>query len=63
MFIEEKVPVEIVNPVIQAMKVIQAEMSGEAKKADLISEEDILQFVKEVRNTETCSVFTTNKIV
>jgi hypothetical protein len=57
MFSEENVSANIVNPAIQAMKVVQAEMAGEAEKANLISEEDILRFVKEVRNSENRSVF------
>ena len=51
-FVVENNSVKIVNPAIQAMKVIQEEMSGEAEKANLNSEEDILQLVKEVRDED-----------
>jgi antitoxin component of MazEF toxin-antitoxin module len=49
-FVVENNSVKIVNPAIQAMKIIQEEMAGEAEKANLNSEEDILQLVKEVRD-------------
>lgn len=49
-FIVENDSVKIVNPAIEAMKVLQAEMTGEAEKASLTSEEDILQLVKDVRD-------------
>lgn len=51
-FVVENNSVKIVNPAIQAMKVIQKEMAGEAEKANLNSEEDILQLVKEVRDED-----------
>jgi antitoxin component of MazEF toxin-antitoxin module len=51
-FVVENNSVKIVNPAIQAMKVIQEEMAGEAEKANLNSEEDILQLVKEVRDED-----------
>ena len=61
MFSEENVPVEIVNPAIQAMKVIQAEMAGESEKSDLNSEEKILRLVKETRNENSYTEFAFKK--
>ena len=49
-FIIEKDSVRMVNPAIHAMNILQDEMEGEAKKANLISEEEILKLVKDIRN-------------
>jgi len=39
----------MVNPAIYAMETLQKEMSGEFEKAELISEDDIMDLVREVR--------------
>ena len=41
--------VKIVNAAANAMKVLQTEMIGEATKAGLNSEEDIVSLIKELR--------------
>ena len=41
--------VKIVNAAAYAMKVLQTEMIGEATKAGLNSEEDIVSLIKELR--------------
>ena len=41
--------VKIVNAAAYAMKVLQTEMIGEATKAELNSEEDIVSLIKELR--------------
>lgn len=41
--------VSMMNPVSYALKVIQKEMEGEAEKAGLTCEEDIIELCKEVR--------------
>jgi len=48
-FVVEGNTVRIVNSAVYAMQVLQAQMQGEAEKAGLTSEEDILALVKEVR--------------
>lgn len=41
--------VSMMNPVAYALKMVQKEMEGEAEKAGLTSEEDIIALCKEVR--------------
>ena len=41
--------VKLVNSVSYAMKVLQTEMIGEAEKAGFNSEDDIVEFIKEMR--------------
>ncbi|MCD8125121.1 MAG: AbrB/MazE/SpoVT family DNA-binding domain-containing protein [Lachnospiraceae bacterium] len=48
-FIVEGNTVRIVNSAVYAMQLLQAQMQGEAERAGLTSEEDILALVKEVR--------------
>jgi antitoxin PrlF len=45
----------LMNSAIYAMKMLQKEMEGEAKKAKIHTEDDIINLVKEVR-TETESL-------
>ena len=47
-FIIEKDSVRMVNPAIHAMNILQDEMKGEAEKASLTSEEEILKLVKDI---------------
>ncbi|MCD8106721.1 MAG: AbrB/MazE/SpoVT family DNA-binding domain-containing protein [Oscillospiraceae bacterium] len=49
-FIVEGNTVRMVNSAVYAMQVLQIQMQGEAEKAGLTSEEDILALVKEVRS-------------
>lgn len=49
-FVAEGNSVKIVNSAIYAMQVLQREMAGEAEKAGLTSEEDIIALVKEIRS-------------
>ena len=49
-FIAEGSSVRIVNAAKYAMQLIQSQMSGEAEKSGLDSEEKILELVKEVRS-------------
>ncbi|MCD8220970.1 MAG: AbrB/MazE/SpoVT family DNA-binding domain-containing protein [Clostridiales bacterium] len=48
-FVVEGNTVRIVNSAVYAMQVLQAQMQGEAEKAGLTSEENILALVKKVR--------------
>lgn len=51
-FIVEGKNVRIVNSALYAMQMLQDEMTGEAEKSGLASDEDILALVKEVRDSE-----------
>ncbi len=49
-FIVENNSVRIVNSAIYAMQMLQAEMQGEAERAGIVSEDDVMELVKEVRS-------------
>lgn len=49
-FIVEGDSVRMVNSAIYAMQLLQKEMQGEAERAKLSSDEDIIKLVKELRN-------------
>ena len=51
-FIVEGNSVRIVNSAIYAMQVLQSEMAGEAEKAGLTSDDDVIALVKEMRNED-----------
>jgi len=48
-FVVEGNTVRLVNSAVYAMQMLQNEMQGEAEKAGLTTEEDIMALVKEVR--------------
>lgn len=45
--------VMLMNSSVYAMKMLQREMAGEAEKAGLHSEEDVLALVKEIRGEDS----------
>lgn len=49
-FIVEENTVRIVNSAVYAMQVLQREMSGEAERTGLSSDDDVMALVKELRN-------------
>jgi AbrB family looped-hinge helix DNA binding protein len=49
-FIVENGTVRIVNSAVYAMQVFQQNMQGEAEKAGIISEDDIINLVNELRS-------------
>lgn len=51
-FIVEGNTVRIVNSAIYAMELLQKEMSGEAARTGLISDDDVITLVKELRNED-----------
>ena len=51
-FIVEGDTVRIVNSAVYAMQMLQGEMAGEAERADLTSDDDIMALVKELRNED-----------
>lgn len=51
-FIVEDNTVRIVNSAVYAMQLLQSEMTGEAERAGLNSDEEIIRLVKEVRNED-----------
>ena len=48
-FVVENGSVRVVNSTIYAMQMLQAQMDGEAETADITSDEDVMNLVKEVR--------------
>ncbi|MCM1126903.1 MAG: AbrB/MazE/SpoVT family DNA-binding domain-containing protein [Lachnospiraceae bacterium] len=51
-FIVEGSTVRIVNSAIYAMQMLQKEMSGEAERAGLNSDDDIMALIKNMRNED-----------
>ena len=51
-FIVEGQNVRIVNSAVYAMQTLQAEMIGEAERAGLTTEEDVMALVQDLRNEE-----------
>ncbi len=51
-FIVEGGTVRIVNSAVYAMQMLQKEMTGEAKRVGLRSEDDVMALVKELRNED-----------
>ncbi len=51
-FIVEGNTVRIVNSAVYAMQVLQNEMRGEAERAGLTSDADVMMLVKELRDEE-----------
>lgn len=48
-FVVENGSVRVVNSTIYAMRMLQAQMDGEAETAGIASDEDVMNLVKEVR--------------
>ena len=51
-FIVEGGTVRIVNSAVYAMQILQGEMTGEAERAGLISDDDVMALVNELRNED-----------
>lgn len=51
-FIVEGSTVRIVNSAIYAMQMLQSEMTGEAQRTGLASDDDVMELVKELRNED-----------
>lgn len=51
-FIVEGNIVRIVNSAVYAMQVLQKEMTGEAERTGLTSDDDVMALVKELRNED-----------
>ncbi len=51
-FIVEGNTVRIVNSAVYAMQVLQAEMAGEAERAGITSDDDVMALVKELRSED-----------
>lgn len=51
-FIVEGTTVRIVNSAVYAMQVLQREMEGEAERAGLSSDDDVMALVKELRDED-----------
>lgn len=51
-FVVEGNVVRIVNSAVYAMQMLQNEMAGEAIKAGITSDDDVIELVKDIRNNE-----------
>ena len=51
-FVVEGNTVRIVNSAVYAMQVLQKEMVGEAERTGLITDDDVMALVKELRNED-----------
>ena len=51
-FIVDGNTVRLVNSAVYAMQVLQGEMAGEAERAGLTSDDDVMALVKEMRDAE-----------
>ena len=51
-FIVEGNSVRMVNSAVYAMQMLQQEMTGEAERAGLTSEDDVMALVRELRNED-----------
>lgn len=51
-FVVDGNTVRIVNSAVYAMQILQKEMAGEAERAGLTSEDDVMAFVKGLRNED-----------
>lgn len=51
-FIVEGNTVRIVNSAVYAMQLLQSEMAGEAERAGLTSDDDVMALVKNLRNED-----------
>lgn len=51
-FVVEGNVVRIVNSAVYAMQMLQNEMAGEAIKAGITSDDDVMELVKDIRNNE-----------
>ncbi|MCI8484954.1 MAG: AbrB/MazE/SpoVT family DNA-binding domain-containing protein [Lachnospiraceae bacterium] len=49
-FIVEGSTVRIVNSAVYAMQMLQSEMAGEGERTNLMSDDDVIALVKELRN-------------
>ena len=52
-FIVEGNVVRIVNSAVYAMQMLQKEMQGEAERAEIANDDDVMALVKEVRGEDT----------
>ncbi|MCM1540667.1 MAG: AbrB/MazE/SpoVT family DNA-binding domain-containing protein [Blautia sp.] len=51
-FVVEGNTVRIVNSAVYAMQILQREMTGEAERIGLTSEDDVMALVRELRNED-----------
>lgn len=51
-FVVEGNIVRIVNSAVYAMQMLQNEMAGEALKAGITSDDDVMELIKDLRNNE-----------
>ncbi|HNQ96809.1 MAG TPA: AbrB/MazE/SpoVT family DNA-binding domain-containing protein [Treponemataceae bacterium] len=52
-FVEDNGSLQFLNASQVAIRAVQNGMSGEAKKAGFTTEDDVVQYIKRIRNTAT----------
>lgn len=53
-FVEDNGSIQFLNASQVAIRAVQNGMSGEAEKSGFTTEDDVIQYVKKLRNTATC---------
>ncbi len=53
-FVEDNGSVQFLNASQVAIRAVQNGMSGEAEKSGFTTEDDVIQYIKKLRNTATC---------
>ncbi len=51
-FVVEGNTVRLINSAVYAMQILQQEMTGEAQRADLASDEEVIALVRELRSED-----------
>ena len=51
-FVVEGNTVRLINSAVYAMQILQQEMTGEAQRADLTSDEEVIALVRELRSED-----------
>ena len=53
-FVEDNGSIQFLNASQIAIRAVQNGMSGEAEKSGFTTEDDVIQYIKKLRNTATC---------
>ena len=53
-FVEDNGSIQFLNASQVAIRAVQNGMSGEAEKCGFSTEDDVIQYIKQLRNTATC---------
>ena len=53
-FVEDNGSIQFLNASQVAIRAVQNGMSGESEKSGFTTEDDVIQYIKKLRNTATC---------